>query len=217
MTWWKGYAESSVEWRAEPCCCRPGPLCFQCRSPCLWSAALQEPHCGDRETPDWTDRHDTAHLLCWPCFKLGDEDCKIRRQTPTWGIFYFTGEWWEVPDWCGVRFFILVQNWLITHLWVYLEELREAPLNSCISCPAQSGSLLAACSKALRKAYRYLFWRMLALSCLHMCLYFSWRYEQSLSSRDLREEPPSSSNLLRKRFIAFIMRYTFLWVTFKYF
>lgn len=113
--------------------------------------------------------------------------------------------------------FILVQNWLITHLWVYLEELREAPLNSCISCTAQSGSLLAACSKALRKAYRYLFWRMLALSCLHMCLYFSWRYEQSLSSRDLREEPPSSSNLLRKRFIAFIMRYTFLWVTFKYF
>ncbi len=45
VVWWKGYAESSVEWRAGPCCCRPGPLCCQCRSPYLWSAALLEPHC----------------------------------------------------------------------------------------------------------------------------------------------------------------------------
>ena len=36
---------------------------------------------------------------------------------------------------------------------------------------------------------------MQALSCRHMCLYFSWRYEHSLSSRVLREARPDSSNL----------------------
>lgn len=75
----RGYAESSVEWKAEPCCCRPGPLCCQCRSPCLRSAALLEPHCRDRQTSDWANSDNTSHLLCCVHFKFWDEICKIRR------------------------------------------------------------------------------------------------------------------------------------------
>lgn len=63
----KGYAESSAEWREEPCCCTPGPLNCPCTPPCLYSAALPKPHCWDKLQ---TEQTETLTFCVWVRQKL---------------------------------------------------------------------------------------------------------------------------------------------------
>ncbi len=75
-------------------------------------------------------------------------------------------------------------------------EVCELLLSFWMSCAAQSGSLLAAWSRAFRKAYRYLMWRVAALSCRHRCLYLSCRYVHSCARRARRESGFSLEELM---------------------
>lgn len=75
-------------------------------------------------------------------------------------------------------------------------EVCELLLSFWMSCAVQSGSLLAAWRRAFRKAYRYLLWRVAALSCRHRCLYLSCRYVHSCARRARRESGFSLEELM---------------------